>query len=123
MSSKHSRGASFVPEGPLRWTLAAVGLWSFLVTAMEAAPRYQRVVDLALAVIVAAAGVTPAAYRPQARTFVRRVATVLLALAGVVAGVSIVEAMTLAAAAVVAGALSCFFTGLPRRPSHSAAGA
>lgn len=113
MSSRHSRRRSFMPKGPLRWTLVAVGLWSLLVTAIETAPRYERVVALALAIIVITAGVTPAAYL--------LVASVLLALAGVVAAASIIEAVALAAGAIVAGVLSCFFTGPLRRTRHSAA--
>jgi hypothetical protein len=123
MSSKHSGQASFAPVGAFRWTMAILGAWSLIPTAVESAPRYQRVVEFVLAIIMVAAAVMPPTIRARWRRAVVGIASLFLGLAGVVAAVSMDEAMTLASGAVVAGALSCLFTGVPRRPRHSAAGA
>ena len=52
MSSKHSRQPSFAPMGAFRWTMTILGGWSLIATAFDSAPRYQRVVEFVLAIII-----------------------------------------------------------------------
>jgi uncharacterized membrane protein YoaK (UPF0700 family) len=117
--SKHARRISVLPQSPLRWVAAAMGAYSLLATIASDGPRYLRVVDFTLALVLLAVGCVPAEYRRRARAIVLSLMTVLLALAGVVAAVSIDEAMTLVAGAVTVGLMACLFTAAPRRARHA----
>jgi hypothetical protein len=117
---KHIRQIRMAPIGPFRWTLTLLGVWSFVASAFETQLRYDRVIDFMLASILVAAGVTPPEYRSRVRKVVRWAISMLLAIAGIVAGASIVEAMSLTAGAVTAGILSLLFTAPPQQARHSA---
>lgn len=120
--SRHARRRSFVPTSPARCAVATVGVWSVVATTAGNEPRYARVVDLVLGLVLVALGALPAEYHRRARAAVLGVTTAFFALAGVVAAASMDEAMTLVAGAIVAGIMARFFSGIPRRPSHAASG-
>ena len=118
--SKHVRRVSFVPASPSRWVAATVGAWGLVATVAGDQSRYTCVVDLTLALVLVAVGTLPAEYRVRARAVVLGLMTVFFTLAGVVASLSIDEAMTLVVGAIVAGIMACFFGAVPHHPAHAA---
>lgn len=119
-ASKHVQSITFTPQSPFRWVVAALGALSLLTTTLSSEPRYARVVDVALALVLLAAGCVPPEYRHRVRGIVLGLMTVFLALAGVVAAISINEAMTLVAGALVVGPMACLFNAVPSRARHAA---
>ncbi len=67
-----------------------------------------------------AAGIAPLEYRPRFRAIALSGMTVLLALAGVVATVSVDEALSLVAGGIMSGLAVFLFPAVPRRPRHAA---
>lgn len=120
--SKHVRSTTFTPQSPFRWVVAALGALSLLTTTLSFEPRYARVVGVALALVLLAAGCVPPEYRHRVRGIVLGLMTVFLALAGVVAALSIDEAMTLVAGALLAGPMARLFKAVPGRARHAAEG-
>ena len=110
------------PRPPLRWVAAVMGVWTLVVTVSADEPRYMRVVEFAVGLVVLAVGIVPAEYRPRARAAVLGLTTVFLALAGVVAAISIDEAMTLVAGGIVAGLAAPLFGRPTQRARHAAPG-
>jgi hypothetical protein len=100
-----------------------MGALSLVATVTSDRPRYERIIDFALAFVILAVGCAPAEYRRRVKALALSLMTVLLALAGVVAALSIDEAMTLVAGGVTAGLIACLFRAPPRRPRHAADGA
>jgi len=119
---KHARRISYAPTTPLRWAAAVMGVWTLVATVSVDEPRYTRVVEFAVGLVALAVGIVPAEYRPRARAAVLGLMTVLLALAGVVAALSMDEAMTLVAGGILAGLTAPLFGRPTHRARHAAPG-
>jgi hypothetical protein len=118
---RHARRLILLPQGRLRWTMAVVGLISLLTSWTGPAPRYQHVVNDALALVLLLAGALPPHLRPAARKAVYGLATFFIGMAGVLAGTSLEESLALMSGAVLAAMLSLAFGPEPRRARHAAA--
>lgn len=119
--NRHARRLTLRPQGRLRWTMAVVGLLSLLTSWTGPAPRYQHVVNAALALVLLLAGALPPHLRPPVRRAVYGLATFFIGMAGVMAGTSLDESLALMTGAIFAAGLSLAFGPVPRRARHAAA--
>ncbi len=118
---RHARRLTLLPQGRLRWFMALVGLLSLLTSWTGPAPRYEHVVNVALALVLLLAGVLPPHLRPPVRSAVYGLATFLIGMAGVMAGTSLDESLSLMTGSVLAAGLSLAFGPVPHRARHAAA--
>ncbi len=117
---RHARRLSFRPQGRLRWTLTILGALSISTPGMGANPRYDRVIDVTLAVTAFLAGVLPAGLRSKVRPAVYGLATFFIGMAGMMSGTSLDESFSLMTGAVVVTALSLAFGRPSKRAKHAA---
>lgn len=87
---------------------------------MDAGPRYDRVIEVTIAVAALLAGVAPVGLRSKFRPAVYGLATFFIGMAGMMSGTSLDESFSLMAGAVVAAALSQAFGRPPNRARHAA---
>ncbi len=101
MVGKHRRHVDLHAVGFGRWVLVVLGLWTLLATLVQTAPRYQLLPGILIAFGLMIAGLVPNERRAMMRKFVGGSAAGLVVMAGVVASVSIDEAIALLAYAAV----------------------
>lgn len=103
-----------------RVLLGAVALWSEAALLVSYAPRYEKVSLSALLSCLLALSVLPRRLWPAVGTFAKATATFLMATAGVVAGMSVDEAVSLLAVAVLLGIVAAL-AGKSARIEYGAA--
>jgi hypothetical protein len=93
---------------------------SLASTAGSQGQRYDHVVSFLLALMLVASGTAPQHARARIRRVINWVAGIFGVLAGVVAGTSLDEAMTLVAAAVTAALIALTLSDARPRARHAA---
>ena len=116
---RRARRPILLPHGGARWTMTGVGLLSLSTSWSGAAPRYQHVVEAAIALVLLFAGVLPAHVRPHTREAVYGLVTFFIGMAGVVSGRSLDESLSLMTGAAILAGLSLAFGPPPRGAKHA----
>jgi hypothetical protein len=117
--NRHARRNTLVPATPGRWVLTLLGLLSLASNAASHGQRYDHVISVLLALMLIAAGTATEHGRPSVRRVIGWVTGIFGVLAGVVAGTSLDEAMTLVAAAITAALISLTLPGSRPRARHA----